>query len=847
MLSPLLILACSSQVGSGYIVTNDEYQLVVAAPSYTERASSSWLAVESAKASTQLVEILRKSPGTILVDTQSKVKGLEADTPVMDLSTQWDGKIAAALQGTDEAAAAQALADANIKGILLHSSIRATFDRDSRILSKLYHHDALTRFQLVLVDQDLMLYLVQPLAGLTPEVANAAIQWLRAQLSGQNPAPFPALKPETGIWMLLGSIRKHGQEVAVSLADGKTFDLALDELAHDLEMVHRRYKEILGFPRLSTDLQSYSFEIYRITEMAQVLAKEDEQLADLWELGIDGAILHQVKQDDAGKVLDVREAALPGASAALRGDGDVDDFLRAVAKEGRLDSVRPWREEQNRLFIIRTSGYREIPGKPSLSPEIPAIPSSVAPLYRGTLPVPMELVTQTSARESILLMGEWYLSNLQQDGSVIYKYWPEDNRYSSEYNHVRHELATWNLWQAWTLDPRPEFLEGAQRSQLWTLKSLVRREPHELENWEKEEFKTVSTSLKSEIEKEGMAYFTYGNNTKLGSVVVGLFGMIELARSTGDHSQDDLIRDLGRFVRFMQLPSGTFRGYHVPPGHSSFQTSNDIVPGEAALALVYLYEYFQDPVYLESLQKFFDYYKPWFEERAGRLRSDHPWPAWTYDNDTRLELVQFGPWTVMAADAYTRVRPEAKDVADFGLKVGRWMIDAYAYTPERSPFPDYLGGYYKFEGELPAMQAFCYAEGTAAAYNMALRQRPDQAPFFEQATRASLRFGMQMQHDAFDTFAFARPEQVIGGVKYAMNQPKVRIDYVYHAQSAFYQWLKASERDPALPEMARKLPDEQTKRVLALMGYPGYREGSRPIPGPVPPEVSKKDPEDDGE
>ena len=38
------------------------------------------------------------------------------------------------------------------------------------------------------------------------------------------------------------------------------------------------------------------------------------------------------------------------------------------------------------------------------------------------------------------------------------------------------------------------------------------------------------------------------------------------------------------------------------------------------------------------------------------------------------------------------------------------------------------------------MQAFCYAEGTAAAYDMALRAAPGEAAFFEEATRASARF-----------------------------------------------------------------------------------------------------------
>ena len=374
---------------------------------------------------------------------------------------------------------------------------------------------------------------------------------------------------------------------------------------------------------------------------------------------------------------------------------------------------------------------------------------------------------------------------------------------SDEYNHVRHTLATWNLWEAWTLDPRPEFLEGALRAQKWTLRWTA--------------------------EKDGMAFMTHGGRTKLGSVVVGLLGMIETARATNDHSNDELMRKFGRFVKFMQADSGTFRGYWDPATGTFPNEVNDIVPGEAALSLVYLSEYFNDPSYLETLPKFFDYYKPWYEERAKRKSEGGPWPAYTYDNATRLELVQFGPWTVMAAAAYTRVRPEAKDVATFGLDVAKWMIDTYEYTEENAPFPDYVGGYYKFEGELPAMQAFCYAEGTAAAYDMALRMDPAQAPFFEKHTRESIRIGMQMQHDGLDSNYYSRPLEIMGGIKYSLNEPKVRIDYVHHGLSAMYQWLMASRRDPNLPAAVKAEPSEADKRILRLEDMPSYREPGKPL------------------
>ena len=183
---------------------------------------------------------------------------------------------------------------------------------------------------------------------------------------------------------------------------------------------------------------------------------------------------------------------------------------------------------------------------------------------------------------------------------------------------------------------------------------------------------------------------------------------------------------MGRFTLFMQQENGKFDGYHVPESHPYYGQTNDIVPGEAALALIYLANYFDDDKWIATLPKYWAYYKPWWRERVAKRRPDAPRPHMTYHTDDRLELVQFGPWTVMAANAYYARTGDA-DAAAFGLEIARWMIETYAWSTDRAPFPDYVGGYYKMPGELPAMQAFCYAEGTAAAYQLARRFRPEEA------------------------------------------------------------------------------------------------------------------------
>ena len=60
----------------------------------------------------------------------------------------------------------------------------------------------------------------------------------------------------------------------------------------------------------------------------------------------------------------------------------------------------------------------------------------------------------------------------------------------------------------------------------------------------------------------------------------------------------------------MAEDNGRFLGYHVPKGHKYHGRTNDIVPGEAALALIYLADYFDDDNWIEDLDKYWAYYMP---------------------------------------------------------------------------------------------------------------------------------------------------------------------------------------------------------------------------------------------
>jgi len=775
--SLLLLSACEEGAEPGRIETVTQQGEIVAVadtPDGRVRAALAGVSAEKPHA-TLLKDFEKYSKGKILVDAPEKVTGLPEGRAVGGMLD--NAAFAKLLWENDDAAAADALAAADIRFILLRRDILPSVDRGGHVLGRLYHDDFRQRFELRAIDKEFLLYKVLDTPRTFPvSLARVATSQLRARMKGEDVEKVPAIKAKDGMrWNLVASVRKSGgREIAFGSCLNDELQACVDQLAGSVEVHHRRFAEWYGFAPLAEEVDELIIDLHRLTERTDVLTRDDEDLKAIWEMGIDGAILYDV----AGSSPSKRIAYFPGSVAYTRSYREPDRMLRHAAKEHYQSVNRPWKDSTNSLEKFRAIHYQDDPER------------GVQELFRGVPPVPMDLVDIQALEESLELASEWYMQNMAptvelphnlryDDGQVTYKYWPAENRYSNEYNLVRHTLATWNLVQGYNITGREEFLEGAESALDWTLRYRV--------------------------DEGDMSFIRYNNNVKLGSVVVGLMGIIDLARATGTTEYDDLMVRFGNFTLFMQEDSGKFDPYYVPDDHPYANETNDIVPGEALLALMMLHEYTGDDKWLAPAEKYFDYYIPWWNKRVVKRQDTGTWPMSIYDNQTRLDLVQFGPWTVMAANAYHKATGDER-AASFALEVGRWMIDSYGWMPDNSPWPDYIGGYYKMPGELPAMQAFCYAEGTAAAYKLALRYRAEEVAYFEEATRAAARFALVMQFDDNQTYAFSRPEMVRGGTRYAMNETKVRIDYVYHAFSAVYQYLEAAKTDPNLPATVKESP-----------------------------------------
>jgi hypothetical protein len=578
-------------------------------------------------------------------------------------------------------------------------------------------------------------------------------------------------------------VTRHVVEGEEGGAQTHAIERALDDLAGKMRRDWERKIETEGMGRLADRLKDIRLEIQVVTERAPVEPRSRFAIFDLWEMGVDGMMFRQ-REPGPGEKLDEHFTYLPGSELVTRSLHSADEFLRTAVKDAGWTDDRPWEKDpRTRLDIFRTQHFAE--SAPGGGPAIR--------LMRGMPEVPLSWVNEKSVQDMLIAGAEWWLANQYPDGSFEYKYWPEQNRRSEDYNEVRHILGPRDLADAWRYRHDPRYLAGARRGMDWLLR------------YEVDSAQAPQGPLPHP--PEGTLLFRYPSyqtqsatdpaNQKLGTVAVAVLAWIEWARSTGSHEEDPRIRKMAKFVQSMQDPDGRFRPYLVQTGHPYEQERNDIVPGEAMLALGKVAEYFGEPEWVNAYQKFVGYYQPWFESRAERKIATGRWPQDIYANQDRLDLVQFGPWSVMAARQVYRVNQDPQ-AGKFGLEVADWMIDSYQWTADKAPWPDYVGGYYKLPEELPAMQTFCYSEGTAAAYGLATQFAPDRAHKYEEGTREAIRFLELMQYDELDSYAFPRPEKIRGGIKYTMNEGKVRIDYVGHGLSTLVQWLDARRADPAV-------------------------------------------------
>ena len=138
-----------------------EAGVVQSAPTYEERMSGAQRAVGTEALTSRSIELVENKAkwkdgnNTVLVDVVDKIGRIPEGVKTVDL--MGDMTVAQLMLGIDQKAAAEHLYAQGHRLIVLHSQVSPSIDRDSKVNSRLYHHDHSEYFSLKVVGDGILI------------------------------------------------------------------------------------------------------------------------------------------------------------------------------------------------------------------------------------------------------------------------------------------------------------------------------------------------------------------------------------------------------------------------------------------------------------------------------------------------------------------------------------------------------------------------------------------------------------------------------------------------------------------------------------------------------------------
>jgi small neutral amino acid transporter SnatA (MarC family) len=176
--------------------------------------------------------------------------------------------------------------------------------------------------------------------------------------------------------------------------------------------------------------------------------------------------------------------------------------------------------------------------------------------------------TEESLAQSAGAAVDWFTRNQNSDGTWLYEYDADSGVDLGGYNVVRHAGAIMGLYQA-AADGYPGALESADRGMEWVRQNLL-----EHDDW---------TALRD------------GNRVPTGGTALLVAGLVERRLHTGDATEDELLKSLGRFLVAQTNPDGAVIAQFDPVALEPVADSRSrYYTGEAYWALARMHRLFPD-------------------------------------------------------------------------------------------------------------------------------------------------------------------------------------------------------------------------------------------------------------
>lgn len=192
-------------------------------------------------------------------------------------------------------------------------------------------------------------------------------------------------------------------------------------------------------------------------------------------------------------------------------------------------------------------------------------------------PQPTTASIDASASQAV----QWFARNQHPDGTWLYEYDTDDDTDMGGYNLVRHAGAVMGLYQAANAG-QPDALETADRGMTWVREHLV-----DHDDW---------TTLAD------------NGRAPTGGAALLAAGLVERRELTGDSSNDDLLRRLGRFMAAQTEPDGAvIAQYSTSRFEPEVDSRSKYYTGEAYWALARLHRVFPDEDFGEVADRIGNY------------------------------------------------------------------------------------------------------------------------------------------------------------------------------------------------------------------------------------------------
>ncbi|HKJ27494.1 MAG TPA: hypothetical protein VJ965_07640, partial [Anaerolineales bacterium] len=335
----------------------------------------------------------------------------------------------------------------------------------------------------------------------------------------------------------------------------------------------------------------------------------------------------------------------------------------------------------------------------------------------------LKSITSDTILQRLAWAEQWFANSTNPESGLLeYMYFPSDDVYSSDNNHVRQLACMWAMAELQAFNGNDKLND------------------------------VVTTSLDYYLQymtEDG--YLSIEGDAKLA---YNAFMIMALLGSPDYPDRDRILVDLGNAILKLQKEDGSYNTYFDFDSDSGM----DFYPGEAMLSLMKLYNYTEDERYLQSVHEAFSYYPDY----------------WRKNKNTA-----FVPWHSQAYLLLYRAVEEPR-IAEFVFEMNDWMVENHQLM--RTEYPDVHGG---FTRSFPRNSTSAYMEGMNDAYTLAVLVGDEvhQAKY-EQAIKYAVRFILQMQYTPDNVFYLENPELAIGGFRHSLVFNDQRNDYTQHASFA---------------------------------------------------------------